>query len=210
MTTAPGWSAGDVVLRREVLNDGRSWCEIPVIVVRDDDALLASYIAAGAPVRFPAGRFPSPNGRHPWHGKERWNGNGTLMLQRPREMHAIWVFWHGDERAFAGWYVNIQEPYRRTPLGYDTQDLELDIWIPRRGRWQWKDLDKLEARVREGRFTPDQVEAIKSEGARVAADLDAGRRWWDEAWASWRPDPAWPTPDWSQLPKSAIHMRTSG
>ena len=45
-----------------------------------------------------------------------------------------WVFWHGPERAFHGWYLNLQEPFRRTPQGYDTQDLELDIWVPAEGR----------------------------------------------------------------------------
>jgi hypothetical protein len=49
-------------------------------------------------------------------------------------MHAIWVFWHGPQREFRGWYVNLQEPFRRTSLGVDTQDLELDILIaPRKG-----------------------------------------------------------------------------
>ena len=188
------WSEGDVVLRREVLNDGRSWAEMPVIVVRDEPELLATYIAENAPLRFPAGAWPTPNGLHPWHGKERWHGHGVLTLQRPEEAHAIWVFWSGPERAFHGWYVNVQEPFERRSRGYDTQDLELDIWIPREGRWQWKDDELLEQRFVDGRFTAEQVARARREGLRVAAELDAGRRWWDEAWASWVPDPAWPTP----------------
>ena len=65
----------------------------------------------------------------------------------------IWLFWRGAGRAFAGWYVNIQEPFRRTVTGYDTQDLELDIWIPLDRPWEWKDEELLERRVEEGRFT---------------------------------------------------------
>jgi hypothetical protein len=183
-----------VVVRREVLNDGRCWEEIPVIVVLDDDALLATYIADGAPLRFPPGDWPTPNGLHPWHGKKRWRAPGVLTLQRPAEMHAIWVFWHGYARELAGWYVNIQEPFRRTAHGYDTQDLELDIWIPRDGPWEWKDEELLERRVREGRFTPAQADAARKEGRRVTADLDAGRRWWDDRWAEWQPDASWSTP----------------
>lgn len=188
------WRAGEVILRRQVLNDGRSWLELPVIVVRDEPELLVTYLAEGAPLRFPPGDWPTPDGRHPWSGKDRWHGHGTLMVQRPGEMHAIWVFWQGARREFAGWYVNIEEPFRRTAEGFDTQDLELDIWIPAGGTWQWKDDELLEERVREGRFTTEQVAAIRAEGARVAAELDAGRRWWDESWADWHPDPAWPTP----------------
>jgi len=188
------WSEGEVILRREVLNDGRPWMEGAVIVVRDDEELLATYIAEGAPFHFPAGRWPTVSGLHPWHGKQCWLGHGVLMLQRPGEAHAVWVFWQGARRDFAGWYVNIQEPFRRTPHGYDTQDLELDIWVPKEGSWRWKDDELLEERVREGRFTPAQVTAVRAEGRRVVAELDAGRRWWDSAWADWRPDPAWPTP----------------
>ena len=185
------WAEGDVILRREVLNDGRAWVEIPVRVVRDEPDLLATYIPEGAPFHFPEGDWPTRSGVHPWHGKERWQGHGVLMLQRPDEAHAIWIFWEGPEREFHGWYVNLQEPFRRTPDGYDTQDLELDIWVPLGGGWEWKDADALEERVREGRFTPEQVEAIWAEGRRVVSELEAGHRWWDPWWALWEPDPAW-------------------
>ena len=63
------WSRGDVILRREVLNDGRAWVEIPVRVVRDEPALLATYIARGTLMRFPPGEWPTPDGHHPWHGR---------------------------------------------------------------------------------------------------------------------------------------------
>jgi hypothetical protein len=188
------WAEGQVVVRREVLNDRRAWLEVPVIVVRDDDELLATFIAEGTPFRFPPGPWPAPHGRHPWHGKQHWHGHGVLMLQRPGEAHAIWLFWRGRMRTFAGWYINIQEPFRRTPDGYDTQDLELDIWVPLDRPWEWKDEELLETRVEEGRFTAEQVLAIRAEGERIARELDAGRRWWDESWAAWTPDPEWPTP----------------
>jgi hypothetical protein len=189
------WRPGDVVLRRELLNDGRSWMEVPVIVVHEDAELLATYIAAGAPFRFPPGDWPTADGLHPWAGKESWHGHGVLMLQRPDEAHAVWLFWRGKHRVFQGWYVNLQQPFSRTTHGYDTQDLELDIWIPVGGSWRWKDEQLLDARVREGRFTAEQVQTIRESGRQIAAELDAGRRWWDEAWSEWKPDPEWPTPD---------------
>jgi len=172
------WREGDTVLRREVRNDGWAWLELEVRVVRDDDDLLATYIPPG----------PEP---HPWSARRSWQGHGVLMLQRPGEAHAIWVFWQGPHREHHGWYVNFQEPFRRTERGYDTQDLELDIWIPAGGGWAWKDADVLEHRIAEGRFTREQVDATWLEGRRVAAELDAGRRWWDPRWALWEPDPEW-------------------
>ncbi len=195
MTTR--WSLGEVVLRREVWRR-RPWAVMPVRVVEDAD-VLALYIAEGVPFGFPPGDWPG--GEHPWRRKERWHGHGVLTLQRPGDAHAIWVFWRGPERRFAGWYVNFQAPFRRWARGIDTLDHELDIWIPAGGEtWHWKDRALLEQRVADGRFTRDEAAAIRAEGDRVARELDAGRRWWSDAWAEWRPDPGWPTPslpaDW--------------
>jgi Protein of unknown function (DUF402) len=180
------WQAGDVVLRREVRNEGWAWLVVPVVVVRDEPELLATYIPSGAPFTFP----PGPE-HHPWAARGRWEGHGVLMLQRPGEPYAVWVFWHGPEREFAGWYLNLQEPFRRTARGYDTQDLELDLIVHPDGRVEIKDDELLDVRVREGRFTQDQAREIRAVGERLQLELAAGRRWWDPWWALWEPDPAW-------------------
>ena len=191
---ASRFARGDVVVRREILL-GEVWMAFPTICVEDSDDLLALYIPSGAPFGFPAqGAFPA--GRHPWEGRnDRWRGHGKLMLHRPGEAHSIDVFWTGPERAFAGWYFNLQDPYRRTALGIDTCDHELDLWWPAGAeQYQWKDVDLLEQRVAEGRY-PGMAEQIRTEGRRIAALLDDGERWWDQEWASWRPEPAWSTPE---------------
>jgi len=182
------WRPGDAIVRREIWR-GRPWLGTTVRVVEDAPELLAVYLPEGAPFAFPDGDWPG--GRHPWHGRGRWEGHGVLMLQRPDEAVAVFVFWHGPERAFHGWDLNFQAPFRRTPVGIDTSDHELDIWIETGGRWQWKDAELLEERVREGRFTPAEADAIRAEGHRVATALDRGERWWNESWARWAPDPAW-------------------
>jgi hypothetical protein len=41
------------------------------------------------------------------------------------------------------------------------------------------------ARRHEGRFTQDQARAARREAARITAELDAGRRWWGDAWGEW-------------------------
>jgi hypothetical protein len=195
MRVGDPWSRGDLIVRREVLNDGRAWAEMEVRVVVDNDDLLATYMATGASFTFPPGEWPIAGGLHPWHAKERWRGNGVLMLQRPGDAYAIWVFWFGPERDFRGWYVNLQDAFRRTERGYDTQDHELDIWVPVDGPWQWKDDELLEVRVDEGRFTTAQAEQFRAEGRRIGALIDAGEQWWDDAWSEWAPDPGWDAAD---------------
>jgi hypothetical protein len=180
------WQAGEVILRREVRNDGWAWLVVPVVVVRDEPELLATYIPSGAPFTF----TPGPE-VHPWAPRERWQGHGVLMLQRPGDGYAVWVFWDGPDREFAAWYVNLQEPFRRTPRGYDTQDLELDLVVHPDGRVEVKDDDLLEVRVREGRFTQDQARETRALGERLRLQLAAGARWWDPWWALWEPEPAW-------------------
>jgi hypothetical protein len=117
-------------------------------------------------------------------------------------MHAVWVFWQGPERELGAWYVNIQEPFRRTSAGFDTQDLELDLVVSPDGTWRCKVDEKLEDWVRRGRWTGEEVAAVRAEGSRVGPLLDEGRRWWSDEWARWRPDPEWPQPtlpvDWDR------------
>ena len=183
---------GEPIVRRDV------WHGRPVLgwggnVVADTDDLLVLFMPGGGPLRFPPEDFFG--GAHPWSGRDSWSGHGVLQLQRPGEMHAVWVFWKGRRRELSGWYVNIQEPFRRSSIGFDTQDLELDIVIRPDGSWRWKDDEQMESWIERGRWTADEVAAIRAEGARVAAELEAGRRWWSDEWASWEPDPAWPAPE---------------
>lgn len=182
------WRRGDLVVRRELCL-GRPWLGQAAFVVEDADELLALYVAEGSKLEYPDGDWPG--GRHPWRGKERWRGHGVLQLQRPREAHAVWLFWRGPERALAFWYVNLQAPFLRTPLGIDTEDHELDLVVQPDGSWRFKDEEHLETWVALGRWTPAEVAAIRAEGDRVAAELDAGRRWWSEDWARWEPEPDW-------------------
>jgi hypothetical protein len=184
---AASWFAGDRIVRREVI-DGRSWLEYPQIVIHDSAELLVAYTPPGAPFEFPAGTWPTANGMHPWHGSDGWQGHGALHLMWPGVQHAVWVFWVGADRHFAHWYINIQEPFRRTSIGYDTQDLELDLVVEPNGTWWLKDAENLVARIDEGRLSADQGAAAISEAARLAELLDDGRWWWDRSWAFWRPD----------------------
>lgn len=193
------WQHGDTIVWREVLNDGRPWLASTVYVVEDAPEHLITYLPTGAQFGFPDGDFPSDNGRHPWEASGHWQGHGCLQIAFPDEAYAIWHFWSGQERSFAHWYLNLQEPFRRTNIGLDTQDLELDIVVHLDGSWESKDDELLDRRVEQGRYTAEQVAGIRA----VAGDLDErlqNGRWWDDHWTKWEPEPDWtpqPLPrDW--------------
>ena len=117
------------------------------------------------------------------------------MIQRPGDAYAVWHFWTGPERDFLCWYINLQEPFRRTSFGYDSQDLELDFVVYPEGRWVIKDDDVMDQRVDEGRWSAERVAGIRAHGAEIAARLQTGERWWPLEWKDWSPDPAWVVPE---------------
>jgi Protein of unknown function (DUF402) len=61
-----------------------------------------------------------------------WTGDGVLIVGRPGRAHAIWLFWESER--FAGWYVNLEAPWRPSRLGFDTEDHTLDVWVRNLGR----------------------------------------------------------------------------
>ena len=130
----------------------------------------------------------------------------TLRIVVPGSRHSLLLFWTPGFQEFLLWYVNLEEPMVRTPIGFDYLDRFLDIEIaPDLSRWKWKDEDELEEAVARGIVTSQKAREIRAEGERVIAALDAKRAPFDEPWDCWRPDPGWPTPvfpdGWDDLGK---------
>ena len=165
---------------------------LPYFVVRDEEDLVALYMPLGT-----VGMRPLFDGRpirgqadRDWELREHArHTSNCLSLIRWGRAHCIELLW--DETGeFDGWYVNLQEPLRRSQLGFESDDLILDIRVQPGGSWAWKDEDELEEAVRLGRFTEEEARAIRAEGERVLAE-----RPWPTGWEDWRPDPAWPLPE---------------
>ena len=174
-----GDAIGDVVAIRHVWR-GRVYLAWSANVVEDSDDLLALWIPPGAECMRPPVRDALPYEQElvPWP----WRAPGVLQLYRPGAAHAIWLL--GD-----AWYVNLQEPFRRTELGIDTADQLLDLVRPRDGGWRWKDEDELEAAVAAGYLTPGEAAEVRAEAERViAADP------FPTGWEGWRPAASWPAP----------------
>ena len=75
-----------------------------------------------------------------------------LELTPPNRRHSIRLFWD-EHGGFEGWYVNLQEPVRRRPGGYDTMDWQLDLWVTPDGTPAWKDEDDVGTAIRQGLLT---------------------------------------------------------
>ena len=201
------WQPGDHVILREVWQ-GRIWTVRPVTIVRDEPDLIALYMPAGTswlrpidadgyPLRLPGGD---------WRLKEDRLNIHHLGLSVPGEPYSVILMWEEDWK-FRWWYINLEQPLSRTPIGFDFMDQTLDIIVaPDMSSWRWKDEDEFEDAQAKSIFSPEQARAIRAEGERVLENLLARRPLFDERWELWRPDPRWGVPqlsgDWETVPQT--------
>ncbi len=176
---------------------GQVWSGRACTVVEDTPRRLVLFSAAGdgwtRPVR-PDGtsiRMREPN----WIlCEEVWTTEALRIVTR-YSRHSVMLFWTPGFEELLQWYVNIEDPMVRTPIGFDYLDQLLDIRIASDlSGWSWKDEDEFEEAVDIGILTSEEAAAFRSEGESVIAALRARRPPFDEPWAQWRPDPNWPSP----------------
>ena len=202
------WSPGSPIVQRSV-RDRRIRYMRSLTVVEDQDDLVALYLAPGYPCKRPGGVRGGPRGRMLLTDSGRhedwvWAKNRVLKLYRPGDAHQTQLFWRADDGAFLGWYIDLLEALRRTPIGFDTRDHILDIWVaPDRSSWEWKDEDELEWCLATGELSPQQVTMIRAEGERAVERLTAADPPIYKEWEDWSPDPSWPVPtipaDWNVI-----------
>jgi len=182
---------------------------LPVTVVRDSDVVML-WLQPGTPTRkrvMPDGSsiprdFPYAERAALPHvvGEGTWTTNHALILVRDGDPCDIRLFW-SESWEFKGWYVNLQDPVRRVPTGWDTADHVLDLWVDPGGRWAWKDEHEFAEAIRIGRFSETEAEAIRAAGRAVIPKIEAQVWPFDRSLIEWRPDPGWSMPgmpdDWN-------------
>ena len=190
------WNPGDVVVTRGVWRHKVHWA-CAGIVVRDTPGLVAIYRPAGTPNWIPAKRSTRPDFLTndirlvPHH----WTDTDVLSLAEPAAAHAVELMWEAGRKELRCWYVNLQEPLRRTRLGFDSMDQLLDLVIsPERSAWHWKDEEEFNEAVALGVYPPEQARAIRAEGERVIARLQARQSPFYDGWENWRPPRGWEIP----------------
>jgi hypothetical protein len=194
-----GHRCGDVVVLRYITTGGRIEICWPCRVVEDRDDLVALFIAAGssykagpkksAAQKRPQSRSPLPPEEYVWR-------HDTLRLMIPGRAHSVSMFWErqAGTRRLLKYFVNLEEPFRRTAVGFDTQDHTLDIEVTPELAWRWRDEEELVNHVAEGFYTAALAAAAREEGERV---IEAMRRLDHECmrgWPEWHPPPEWQVP----------------
>jgi hypothetical protein len=185
---------GRPVALREIWR-GRVWSARPANVVADAEDLRMFYVPIGA-------RWMSPRDeegtvlrarRDRWTlGESTWKDHHVLSFAWPDIGHAVLLFF--DREWFpTTWYVNVQEPMRRSPIGFDTMDHDLDVLVAMDGSdVRWKDEDELLEDVRLGNYTEDDAASFRAEGERGVRRILDREPPLDRDWTTWRPGPSWP------------------
>jgi hypothetical protein len=123
-----------------------------------------------------------------------------LGFQLPDVWFSVLLFFQpsGD---FGIWYVNFEQPYRRTPIGFDTCDHFIDLVFNPDGTHHWKDEDEYAQGRQLGLVTDAQHAEIERAKDQVFSMFEERTGPFDQRWLNWRRDPAWPLP---VLPDNAI------
>jgi uncharacterized protein len=132
----------------------------------------------------------------PWHLELHPRGDfGILSFAWPDTPYAVLLLLN-DDRSPRGWYVNLQTPLTRTPVGFDTVDHALDVLVTLdRSSWTWKDEDELAEAIALGLFTEADAASFRYWGERAVEHLVLRQAPFDVPWEDWRPDPTWSVPE---------------
>lgn len=207
---------GEVVALRYVTTDERIEMAWPCRVIQDTNELLALFIAAGSkykagPKRTAAQKLAGP--RQPTPPDEYVWRNDTLRLMFPGARHSVSLFWNTTStmRRFLRYFVNLEEPFRRTAAGFDTQDHTLDVVVTPELHWSWRDEAEFESHTAFGFYTPELATEVRAEGQRTIDAIAAGNHPCLRGWTEWHPDSTWTVPaipqNWSTTPATLWDLR---
>jgi predicted RNA-binding protein associated with RNAse of E/G family len=205
-TTGGVFEPGSLIVAREVW-DGLLWAARPAVVVSDDGQQLVHWSPAGsigcfATSRFFPGREDLPRDERQLVSLEtrQWYYRGvpargtSLTFVRTGSWASVAATWHADGR-FAHWYVNFQRPLERSPRGYDTLDLVLDIVVAPDGSWSWKDEAPYQAAMARGIIDATAAASLRAEAKRIELDIAARTGPFDPTWIDWVAPAHWAPPE---------------
>ncbi len=172
----------------------------PWTVVRDDAEGIVLYMPVGTVGKQRTGARGGPRDRLMvgWDGGHRdvtWHSADVVRLYQEGDAFSIWIARDEATRVVVWRYINLEAPWRRTAIGFDSRDWWLDLWSdPGSDEWQWKDEDEIAWLVQEGRVDDTFAAEVRGHGEEAVRRIRAGTTLLDPSWSSWRPDPAWQLP----------------
>jgi hypothetical protein len=199
---------GETIVWRSVDREKRIvQTALPWRVVRHDEQSIVLFMPPETAWMVRTGRYGGPRDRMllEWDGgyTERiWTSTNTVMFHRFGDAHSVWLARDDATSRFAWWYVNLEEPWRETAIGFDSRDNILDLWAGPDGQWHWKDEDELAWAIAEGWIAPEREAELRSEGERAVEHFTRSDAPFDESWLDFRADSAWRVP---MLPNSWSH-----
>lgn len=195
--TGWGFTPGTAVALREIWH-GRIWSARPALVVEDANTQMF-YV--GPPMRWMCPREPGSGAwlripQDAWElGERTWDDTRALSFAWPGRPHAVLLMWDVSWLP-RSWYVNLQDPLRRTPVGFDYLDLELDAIVDLdRSSWRWKDEDELAKAIERGHLTEERATGMRAEGEDLVRRIVDRTPPFDRDWLDWRPHPSWGVPE---------------
>lgn len=209
------WSAGENATLRGV--GSKVFWAFPTIVVQDKPDLTVLYMSAGVLGRNVTHK-PTP--KELFSPNEikivecRWERTDVLMLIVPTEAFSTYIMWETGTKNLMCWYVNLQEPIRRTSIGFDTMDNTLDVVIsPDMSEWKWKDADEFVKAQEVGFYSSEQVREIWAEGEKAVRLITSERRSLYKEWEKWKANPEWEIPKlsplWDKLNLDGLDLQNS-
>jgi protein associated with RNAse G/E len=200
------WKPGDSVALRGIYND-RVWSIRSAVVVHDHHEEVALAVLPGAECYAPESYINGkhgPAGRWDRWGEYRsdnwkmqrytWHTNRLLILLQSGKPYSVIYFWRADTNQFLCYYVNFELPFRRSRLGFDTLDLELDIIVEPTYEWSWKDTEEYSQGINDGILLKEWVDQIECAKPEVFEKIEKREYPLDGKWLDWLPDPNWTVP----------------
>jgi Protein of unknown function (DUF402) len=116
-----------------------------------------------------------------------WTGADCLFVHRFGDPWSTWRWVEANRRLRPGAYLNLQEPWRKTRIGWDTADLTLDVVVHPDGVVSYKDEDELKWAEQQGVYRADEAARIRQAGE-IARGHATNRNWpLNIDWTRWIP-----------------------
>ena len=133
-----------------------------------------------------------------------WEATDVRATTEPGSWAVVWHMWGQDNGEFVCWYVDLKRPHRRSAVGFDTYDLDLDLVVQPDGRWEWKDEDEFADRRQAGLISAEEAESVQRAAEVMIGRIEGRCPPFDGSSIDWRPDPAWRPPrlpvSWDRAP----------